>query len=253
MSGKTSVCALVAAALALGDSRQLRGQALAERDESRRAMADTLRNQAVMEERARIARELHDVVAHHISAIVVQAEATRLTTTGMPEEGVRTLEQIGASARGALTEMRRVLGVLRDDAGAETGRNPLPGLDRLPELVETAREAGATVRLTLSGRAVPLSPGVDLCAYRIVQEALTNARRHAPGAEVELAIAYGPDSLQLRVADNGPGPAEDAVEGHGIVGMYERAVLVGGTLRSGAGEHGGFVVEAILPIRNHEA
>src|SRR6266545_5277632 len=172
---------IAGAALALGDASRQRGQALAERDASRRAMADALREQAAVQERARIARELHDVVAHHVSMIAVQAETARLATAGMPEEGRRRLEAIGATARDALGEMRRLLAVLRADVGGDAERAPQPGLDRLDELLDSARAAGTRCRLTLRGQAVPLPPGVDLAAYRIVQEALTNARRHAPG------------------------------------------------------------------------
>jgi signal transduction histidine kinase len=240
--------ALVIAALALGESQRERGEAVAERDESRRAMAESLQQQAEMTERARIARELHDVVAHHVSAIAVQAETARLTTEGMPEEGKARLEAIGDTARDALGEMRRVLGVLRSDDEGEADREPQPGLGRLDELVDTARASGTNVRLTLSGRAVALPQGVDLCAYRILQEALTNARRHAPGATVDVEILYEDDMLRLHVHDDGPGPASEEVDGHGLLGMRERAIMVGGTLTVGPGREGGFEVAAELPI-----
>lgn len=235
------------AAVALGDSRRQRGQAIAERDETRQAMADTLQDQAVMGERARIARELHDVVAHHVSAIAVQAESARLTTEGLPDEGKAHFETIGQTARDALTEMRRLLGVLREDA--EVDRAPQPSLARLNELVETARAAGTPVTLTLEGTVEPLPPGIDLCAYRILQEALTNVRRHAPGASIEVGLVYTPDTLQLRVRDYGPGPDGPVEDTHGLLGMRERALMVGGTLTAGAAAGGGFVVEAQLPIR----
>ena len=241
--------AVVVAAQAFGDSRRQRGQAITERDETRRAMADTLQDQAVMGERARIARDLHDVVAHHVSAIAVQAETARLTTEGMPDEGRAHLEAIAQTARDALGEMRRLLGVLRADADGEPERAPQPGLARLDELLDTARAAGTQVRVTLDGRVVPLSPGVDLCAYRILQEALTNARRHAPGADVEVEIQYSAEMLRLRVRDDGPGPAEGQLDGHGLLGMRERAIMVGGTLTIGAANGDGFVVEAELPIQ----
>jgi signal transduction histidine kinase len=241
--------AVVVGALALGDSRRRHGQVVAELDESRRAVADSLHDQAMMEERARIARDLHDVVAHHVSAIAVQAETARLTIPDMPEEGKQQLEAIGQTARDALDEMRRLLGVLREDVNGEPARAPQPTLMQLGELVDTARAAGTTVRLTLSGDVTRLSPGVDLCAYRILQEALTNARRHAPGAAVDVEIVYGTDTLGLRVRDDGPGPATDEPDGHGLLGMRERAIMVGGTLTAGRGEDGGFSVEAELPIR----
>ena len=240
--------AVVVAALALGDSRRQRGQAIAERDETRRAMADSLSDQAAMGERARIARDLHDVVAHHVSAIAVQAETARLTTEGMPDEGRAHLEAIGQTARDALGEMRRLLGVLRADADGEPERAPQPGLAQLNELVETARAAGSEVRLTLHGEVTPLPAGIDLCAYRILQEALTNARRHAPGADVDVEIGYGADTLRLRVRDHGPGPGDAQPDGHGLLGMRERAIMVGGTLTIGPADGGGFVVEAELPV-----
>jgi signal transduction histidine kinase len=250
---------LVVAAQVLGDAQRQRGEALAERDASRRAVAASRRDQAVMEERARIAHELHDVVAHHISMIAVQAETARLTTPGMPDEGQVRLAAIGDTARDALDEMRRLLDVLRTGDVVTAERTPQPGLERLDALLDTARAAGTPVRLTLQGPSVPLPTSVDLTAYRIVQEALTNARRHAPGATVEVEVDYGEHALHLRVRDDGPGPApgRDSSErdgpeghgGHGLVGMRERAALVGGALRSGPAEEGGFVVEADLPIR----
>jgi signal transduction histidine kinase len=242
------VLVLAIAVQAFGDARRQRGQAIAERDASRRAMTDTLREQAATQERARIARELHDVVAHHVSMVAVQAETARLTTPGMPPEGQARLAAIGDTARDALTEMRRLLGVLRTDAGGDPERAPQPGLDRLDELLAGAREAGTSVRLTVRGDAVELSPGVDLTAYRVVQEALTNARRHAPGAEVEVEVLYGEDAVRVRVRDDGPGPDGTGHSGHGLVGMHERVSMIGGRLRVGPADGGGFAVEASLPI-----
>jgi signal transduction histidine kinase len=180
--------------------------------------------------------------------VAVQAETARLTTPDMPPEGQARLAAIGDTARDALTEMRRLLGVLRADAGGNAERSPQPGLDRLDELVDGAREAGTSVRLTVQGDAAGFSPGVDLTAYRVVQEALTNARRHAPGAEVEVDVRYGEDSVRVRVRDNGPGPSGPQRGGHGLVGMHERVAMVGGRLKVGPGEAGGFAVEAELPI-----
>jgi signal transduction histidine kinase len=249
-SGFPSVLLLMVAvaAVALGDSRRQRGEALAERDETRKAMVDTLQDQAAMGERARIARDLHDVVAHHVSAIAVQAESARLTTEGLPDEGRAHFEAIGQTARDALTEMRRLLGVLREDADAEPERSPQPSLVRLNELVETARAAGTPVALTLEGEVRHIPQGVDLCAYRILQEALTNVRRHAPRAAVEVELEYAADALRLRVRDHGPQAAPPDLDGHGLLGMRERAIMVGGTLTAGPAEGGGFVVEATLPI-----
>ena len=248
------VLVLVVATQVLGDARRQRGQAIAERDATRQAMADTLRDQAAMDERARIARELHDVVAHHVSMVAVQAETARLTTADMPQEGRDRLAAIGDTARDALTEMRRLLGVLRAEQAeqAEPERAPQPGLARRDELLDDARAAGTTVRLTVRGPVVALAPGVDLTAYRIVQEALTNARRHAPGAEVEVEVVFSDDALRVSVHDNGEGPDGDGDGdgdgGHGLAGMHERVAMVGGSLRIGPIAGAGFSVEARLPL-----
>jgi signal transduction histidine kinase len=241
------ILVLAVGAQVLGDSRRQRSQAIAERDATRHAMAEAQRDQAVMEERARIARELHDVVAHHVSVIAVQAETARLTTPDLSDEGKQRFAAIGDTARDSLAELRRLLGLLRTD-GAEAARAPQPGLERLAELVDSAREAGTPVTLTVHGDVAEPPPGVDLTAYRIVQEALTNARRHAPGAAVEVEVAYESDALRLCVSDDGPGPPEADTSGHGLLGMQERAAMVGGTLRTGRSAAGGFVVEADLPL-----
>jgi signal transduction histidine kinase len=223
----------------------------ARRDESARAVESTLLELTARGERARIARELHDVVAHHISMISVQAETARVATPGMPAEGEKRLREIGDTARTALTEMRRLLGVLREDAGQDAGSQPLrapqPGLQQLLELIDEMR-ASAPARLIVSGSVTPLDPGVELIAYRIVQEALTNVRRHAPGAAVDVEIAYQPDDLLVTVRDNGPGPPEQTNGGHGLLGMRERVATVGGELRTGAATVSGFLVEARLPV-----
>jgi signal transduction histidine kinase len=239
---------LVIAAIALGSLWRLRDRAIAERDESRREAADSLRERAAMEERARIARELHDVVAHHVSKIAVQAEVGRVADPDVSASERARLTEIGEIAREALGEMRRVLGVLREDAGGGGERAPQPGLADLEELINDARASGSGVRISLSGRVVPLAQGVDLSAYRIVQEALTNARRHAPGATVEVEMRFEPSTLHIRVSDDGPGPSSGSLNGHGLQGIRERVVMVGGTVRTGAGQGGGFVVEADLPI-----
>jgi signal transduction histidine kinase len=240
---------VVVAAVALGDSRRERGEAIAELDETRQAMVDTLQDQAAMGERARIARDMHDIVAHHVSAIAVQAESARLTIEGLPAEGRAHFEAIGQTARDALTEMRRLLGVLREDANAEPTRDPQPSLTGLNELVETARGAGSPVVLTLEGAVDTLPPGIDLCAYRILQEALTNVRRHAPGAAVEVKLECGPDAVHLLVRDHGPGADSPDPDGHGLLGMRERAIMVGGRLSAGPAVGGGFAVEAELPVK----
>ncbi|MFE7353551.1 sensor histidine kinase [Streptomyces sp. NPDC057543] len=247
---------LAAAAVADGIGRRTRAEAVA-RDATERAIADTLLAHVARGERARIARELHDVVAHHISVISVQAETARLTTPGMPEAGAKRLRDIGDTARTALTEMRRLLGVLREDAGAPpVTRKPQPGLTQLNELLDEAREVGgAGVRLIVSGPVSPLDPGIELTTYRIVQEALTNARRHAPGAAVDVELRYAPQTLDLRIRDNGPGPVRSGSRtlGHGLLGMRERVAAVGGELRVGPAPGGGFLVEARLPVDTKEA
>ncbi|GAA1882215.1 sensor histidine kinase [Asanoa iriomotensis] len=226
------------------------GSADAAHSAARSAFAGTLVEHTARGERARIARELHDVVAHHISMISVQAENARFTTPALPPAGAERFAAIGGTARAALTEMRRLLGVLRSDAPAVAERAPQPGLRELAALLDEARDAsGAGTRLILRGPPVPLDPGVELAAYRIVQEALTNARRHAPGAAVDVSVTYTPEGVCVRIRDNGPGPAGPLdAGGHGLSGMRERAAAVGGRLRTGvAGAAGGFVVEATLP------
>jgi signal transduction histidine kinase len=241
--------ALVAAALVVGEVLRQRRQAIEERDATQLTLAETIRRHATLEERARIARELHDIVAHHLSVISVRAETARVTSPGLSADGRTRFAEIGETARTALTEMRRLLGVLRDDSGVGTERVPQPGLDQLGELVDTARNAGTNVRLILEGSVVDLPEGVDLTAYRIVQEALTNARRHAPGADIDIELHYRPKTLQLRIRDTGPGPATDGhPAGHGLIGMCDRAAMVGGVLKYGAAAEGGFAVEAELPI-----
>ncbi len=217
---------------------------------AREVITSTLLEHTARGERARIARELHDVVAHHISMVVVQAEAARLTTPGMPAAGAQRLSEISDTARAALTEMRRLLGVLREDSQSETAdRRPQPGLRELNDLVDAARDAsGAATRLVLRGPPATLDPGVELAAYRIIQEALTNARLHAPGAAVDVELDYADDGLRLRIRDNGPGPPlGPPADGHGLLGMRERAAAVGGELRTDTAAGGGFLVIARLP------
>ena len=239
---------LLVAAVLLAESTRKRTEVVAELDATQEAMAETVREQTAMEERARIARELHDIVAHHLSVIAVQSETARLTSPELSADARGRFEAIAATARDALTETRRLLGVLREDVGGEADLAPQPGLERLAELVDTARDAGANVRLILQGKVVALPAGIDLAAYRIIQEALTNARRHAPGADVDVEVSYEADTLRLRVRDHGPGPAAgELVAGHGLVGMRDRATIAEGTFSCGAAEGGGFVVDVSLP------
>ena len=243
---------LGSAAAATGVTHHVRSTVLAH-SATEQAFADTLLEHAARGERARIARELHDVVAHHISMIAVQAENARLTTPGLPPEGATRFLAIGNTARTALTEMRRLLGVLREDAQDPTPgaqRRPQPGLGQLLELLDESRDAaGSKTRLIVSGPVAALDSGIEVTAYRIVQEALTNARRHAPGAAVDVELRYGEDELTVRVRDNGPGPAASGPPGHGLLGMRERASAVGGTLSTRPAPGGGFLVEARLPVR----
>ncbi len=251
------LAALGPAAAWAGAARRARSQA-AEHSAAREVIAGSLVEHTARGERARVSRELHDVVAHHISMIAVQAETARLTTAGMPAAGAQQLSAIGNSARAALTEMRRLLGVLREDTLADVAaRQPQPGLLQLNELLDEARDAsGSGIRLIVRGHLATLDSGVELAAYRIVQEALTNARRHAEGAAVDVELHYTADALRLRVRDNGPGPpatspcpspATPPSGGHGLLGMRERAAAVGGELRTGPAHGGGFAVEATLP------
>jgi signal transduction histidine kinase len=245
------LAALAPAAAWAGIARRARSEAM-EHSAAREVITGTLLEHTARGERARIVRELHDVVAHHISMVAVQAETARLTTPGMPAAGAQRLSAIGDTARAALTEMRRLLGVLREDA--QTGaaeRRPQPGLKQLNDLLDEARDASRTgTRLILRGPPITLDPGVELAAYRIVQEALTNARRHAPGAAVDVELHYTDDAVRLHIRDNGPGPLPATPAGsHGLAGMRERAAAVGGQLRTGAAAGGGFLVEATLPAK----
>ena len=252
------LAALAPAAALTGIAQRARSEALAH-SQARHVIAGTLVEHTARGERARIARELHDVVAHHISMIAVQAETARLATPGMPAAGAQRLLEIGNTARAGLTEMRRLLGVLREDAQAagsgqpDADRHPQPGLQQLNELIDEARDAAGTgTRLIVSGPPATLDPGVELAAYRIIQEALTNARRHAPGAAVDVELHFADDALGLRIRDNGPGPPAAqpvAAGGHGLPGMRERAAAAGGELRTGAAPGGGFLIEATLPAK----
>jgi signal transduction histidine kinase len=205
---------------------------------------------AVLEERARIARELHDVVAHHMSLIAVRAETAPYRLTGLPESAQAEFSSLSEVAREALTEMRRLLGVLRHDQPAALA--PQPQLTDLPMLIDAAREAGVSVELSLPPAPGRVPAGVGVCAYRIVQESLSNASQHAPGAPVNVSVTHDSGVILLQVA-NGPGgrPAPSGNEhrpGHGLTGMHERVALLGGSLSAGPAPEGGFVVSAVLPL-----
>jgi signal transduction histidine kinase len=210
---------------------------------------------ALLEERQRIARELHDVVAHHMSVIAIQAEAAPYKTADPPPELVESFGEIRASALAGLAELRRVLGVLRT---GEPGTAPQPGLAELDTLLDSARSGGVSVAVTCSGNPVDLPEGVDLSAYRIVQEALSNAMRHAPGSRVQVHVTYRPDGLALEIRNDAVASvlvasgAREAGGGHGLVGMRERATMLGGSLDAGPTADGGFRVAAVLPVRHPE-
>ena len=207
----------------------------------------------LLEERQRIARELHDVVAHHMSVIAIQAEAAPYKTADPPPELVESFGDIRASALAGLAELRRVLGVLRT-GGQNTA--PQPGLAELDTLLDSARSGGVSVTVTLTGNPVTLPDGVDLSAYRIVQEALSNAMRHAPGSHVRVHVAYRRDGLALEIRNDAapldpvlvPSGDGAAGGGHGLVGMRERAAMLGGSLDAGPAGDGEFQVTAFLPV-----
>ena len=237
----------------------LLGVAVLVRRSGQRQLAEQERRhsgeRALLEERQRIARELHDVVAHHMSVIAIQAEAAPYKTADPPPELVESFGEIRASALAGLTELRRVLGVLRT-GGQDT--TPQPGLADLDALLDSARSGGVSVTVTLSGNPLTLPEGVDLSAYRIVQEALSNAMRHAPGSHVQVHVAYRPDSLALEIRNDAVAPVlvpsgtRAAGGGHGLVGMRERATMLGGSLDAGPTEDGGFLVAAVLPVSHPE-
>jgi signal transduction histidine kinase len=203
--------------------------------------------EAVVEERARIARELHDAIAHNVSMMVVQAGAERRLLDESQESTRDVLETVEAIGRNALTEMRRLVGMLRTDD--ESPLAPQPGLDDLPTLVGQVREAGLPVDLRVEGEPRSLPVGLELSAYRIVQEALTNALKHAGDARASVVVRYGDDSLELEVVDDGIGSAAPtAGGGHGLVGMRERVALYGGRFEAGRRAAGGFTVRVLLPI-----
>lgn len=204
--------------------------------------------EAVAAERAAIARELHDVVAHHMSVMVVQAGAARAVGESDPAAASDALRQIEASGRTGLAEMRRLLEVLKAEEDGD-GRAPQPGLARLGDLLDGMRASGLPVEAVVEGSPRPLPPGLDLSAYRIVQEALTNVLRHAGGASARVLVRYEPDALELEIADDGPGAPDgsEAPAGHGLIGMRERAQLFGGEFEAGPRPGGGFLVHARLP------
>jgi len=241
------------AALAAAASRAARAEAALDRAAASAAAA----------ERLRIARELHDVVAHHVSLMAVQAEAVGALLPARPEAAAASADLIGSTARTAMTELRRLLGVLRFTEDPESERvrlAPVPSLSDLDQLVDAARGSGLRVTCEVSGPVTALPPGIDLTAYRILQESLTNAVRHAPGSAAAVRVCYGPAELVVEVGNSGPGPGARAARvagpatvmaggpGYGLAGIAERVASCGGFLALGPAGDGGFSVTARLPL-----
>jgi signal transduction histidine kinase len=241
---------LVGLTVALAENQRARraylGELEAKADHLERARAAEARR-AVQDERVRIARELHDVVAHHVSMIVVQAEAASVSARPQSREA---LDAIGETARGALTELRRLLGVLRA-ADDDPALAPQPGTAQLDALVRQVCNAGLPAELRVEGQPRVLPAGVDLSVFRIVQEALTNTLRHAGPAKACVVVRYGDECVEVEITDDGSGAGEpaSAAPGHGLVGIGERVAVFGGSLRAGPRPQGGFAVSATLPMR----
>jgi signal transduction histidine kinase len=231
---------IFATAWLLGDSARRRRDRTEYLERTRAAEAAA----AVATERNRIAREMHDVIAHHVSMMVVQAEAGPVVLAD-PTRATAAFDAISAAGKQALTEMRRLLGVLRE--GEKAPLRPQPGVDDVAELVESVRSAGLDVRLQRSGEPFALPAAADLSVYRLVQEALTNCVRHASASVVDVDLAYSRQELVVSVTDNGSG-SERRPGGHGLVAMHERVTLVGGTLQAGPRAEGGWSVRAVVPI-----
>jgi signal transduction histidine kinase len=249
--------AVFAIAWVLGDNIRTRRAYLAEL-EARAARLEREREErdarAVIEERTRIARELHDVIAHNVSVMVVQAAAAEELFETSPERARESLRSVAATGRAALTEMRRLLGVIRadDELGGDPSYVPQPGIDYLDELVRQVQETGLAVELSVLGEPRELPEGVGLCAYRIVQEALTNTLKHAGASRADVSVRYVEDALELQVVDDGRGAdpvnGDGEAGGHGLIGMRERVALFGGSLNVGPRPGGGYAVDARLPI-----
>lgn len=229
--------------------RELRAEALAARAELLERERELHAREAVASERALIARELHDLVAHHVSVMVVQAGAERHALGDEHPDTREALGSIEQAGRQALAEARRLLGMLRRDGDAE-GLEPQPGVEQVELLVEQLERAGLPVSYAVEGERVPLPAGVDLCAYRVIQEALTNVLKHAGPARAEILVRYGAEALDVEVRDDGQGAHEVNGDGtgHGLIGMRERVSLYGGELRTGPGATGGFEIRARIPL-----
>ncbi len=237
----------VAWAIAVSISNRVRTtRSLRQRTVDLEAERDLMAAQAVADERARIARELHDVVAHNVSVMVLQAGGVRRLLSGDQRREREALATIEETGRRALAEMRRMVGVMRADADGGAGREPQPGLSRLNRLADEMREAGLPVELTIEGTPSSLASGVDLSAYRIVQEGLTNALKHAGPARARVMIRYLEGRVEIEIDDDGRGHAPGA-PGHGLVGMRERVGVYGGEIVAGPKDSGGYRLSAWLP------
>jgi signal transduction histidine kinase len=205
---------------------------------------------AVELERARIARELHDVVTHNVSVMVVQAGAARKVLGSAPDQATEALLAVEASGRAAMAELRQVMGLLNSTAPDEAELAPQPGVDQLDTLVGRVRDAGLPVTLAVTGTPRPLPHGVGLAAYRVVQEALTNTFKHAVGASAHVTVTHGPETLRLEITDTGgtPGKSADTGNGRGLLGLRERLAVYGGSLEAGRRLTGGFRVLAVIPL-----
>jgi signal transduction histidine kinase len=229
-------------------SRRVRStRALRARAATLEAERERVAAQAVAEERGRIARELHDVVAHNVSVMVVQAGGVRRLLQPDQVREREALETIELTGRRALTEMRRLVGVMRSNPNT-ADREPQPGLGSVDRLLEEIRNAGLPAKLEVTGTRVDLPPGLDLSAYRIVQEALTNALKHAGPAHATVTLNYGRDTLEIDITDDGLAKRTNGSGGHGLIGMRERVGLYGGELEAGPQPEGGFRLRARLPI-----
>jgi len=245
------VLAISAGSWALGDNIGTRRAYLAALEERAARLEREQRREAeraVIDERARIARELHDVVAHHVSAIAVQAGAAEELAEAEPSRARDALRQIQGAAREALAEMRTLVGVLRNEEDAAS-LGPQPGLAQVDRLASQTRSSGLDVRVRIEGSARSLPAAVDLSAFRILQEALTNTLRHARAAHADVVVRYGDEDVELLVSDDGHpvAPSPDQEGGRGLVGMRERVALFGGRLEAGPAPSGGFRVHAVLP------
>jgi signal transduction histidine kinase len=242
MANFTAGAVLIMVFLRVLVGRRDRQLAMAERERN------LARREAVVDERARIARELHDAIAHHVSMMVVQAGAERRVLSPGQESTREVLSTIERVGRSALTEMRRLVGMLRGDGSDDLA--PQPSLAAVPALVDGLRDAGFPVELQVDGPRRDLPVGIELSAYRVIQEGLTNALKHAGRAHVRVHVRYGPNSLELQIADDGLGqPAALPEGGHGLAGIQERVALYGGELEAGRGSDGGFVLRVLLPTR----